>query len=283
MKKAILFSILAAFISVSGLSTQADAKRFGGGMSFGKSFSKQKSFSRTSPTTGPKSGIAGRGARAGGMMGILGGLAVGGLLGAMFFDGGFEGINLFDILLIGGAIFLIMRLMRSSAAARQAYAHAGHAPQQPEEKFNDDNSTFSGTDATSSTAKPDIDEAQFLDTAKHIFNRMQAAWDAKDSDDIRAFTTPDIAKHVIKDIEALGDKVTKTEVVTLNANLENTWLESDLEWVAVHFQAMLKEETLDAAGKTLETESSEVNEIWIFQHQANSDDPTWYLAGIQQA
>jgi len=31
-----------------------------------------------------------------------------------------------------------------------------------------------------------------------------------------------------------------------------------------------------------ETVTHEVQEHWIFRHDPNSDDPTWYLAGIQQ-
>jgi len=26
-----------------------------------------------------------------------------------------------------------------------------------------------------------------------------------------------------------------------------------------------------------------MHETWIFRHAPNADDPTWYLAGIQQA
>ncbi|MDQ6959727.1 MAG: Tim44 domain-containing protein, partial [Mariprofundaceae bacterium] len=62
-----------------------------------------------------------------------------------------------------------------------------------------------------------------------------------------------------------------------------SWVESDLEWVAVNYTAMLHEKTLDDSGTTLEDQTAEVNEVWIFQHAPLSDDPTWYLAGIQQS
>ena len=292
MKKAMIFSLLAIFISVTGLSTTADAKRFGMGGSFGKSFSKPKNFSKPAPKQGiNKAAPARSGSRAGGMMGILGGLAMGGLLGALFFGGGFEGINLFDILLIGGVIFLVMRFMRSSAGARREPEYAGH-PSHHNQAFGqtqpetNNNESFLGEETTSSEVisdKPNIDAEHFLNAARDIFVRMQQDWDAKNEDDIRSFCTPEVAGHVLADMKRIGDNKTRTEIGALDAEIVETWVESDMEWVAVHFQAKLKEETLNMAGAVIETEHTDVNEIWIFQHTPNSDDPTWYLAGIQQA
>jgi len=112
---------------------------------------------------------------------------------------------------------------------------------------------------------------------------MQQDWDAKNEDDIRSFCTPEVAEHVLRDMKRIGDNKTRTEIGMLDAEIAETWVESGMEWVAVHFQAKLKEETLNMAGAVIETENTDVNEIWIFQHTPNSDDPTWYLAGIQQA
>ena len=293
MKKAIIFSMLAVFISFSGLSTTAEAKRFGGGMSFGKSFKKQKSFSKPAPQQGfnkqkaaPTQG-AKTGSRAGGMMGILGGLAMGGLLGAMFFGGGFEGINFMDILIFGGIAFAIFWFMRRAAGARREpeYAHAGHHNQSfghtAEQQNND---AFMGTETTASAAaKPNIDTDHFVNAARDIFVRMQQDWDAKNEEDIRSFCTPEVTEHILADMARIGDNKTKTEIGMLEAEVAEMWIESDLEWVAVHFQAKLKEETMNMAGVVVETENTDVNEIWIFQHNPNNDDPTWYLSGIQQA
>lgn len=292
-----IFSLLAIFISVTGLSTTADAKRFGMGKSFGKSFSKQKRFSKpapqqnlnkqkAAPTQGAKTG-----SRAGGMMGILGGLAMGGLLGAMFFGGGFEGINFMDILLFGGIAFAIFWFMRRAAAAKREPEYAGHPShhnqtfgQTPPEPNN--NESFLADETTSTaveTDKPNIDAEHFTQAARDIFVRMQEDWDAKNEDDIRSFCTPEVAEHVLNDMKRIGDKKTHTEIGMLDAEIAETWVESGMEWVAIHFQAKVKEDTLNMAGAVVDTEHTDVNEIWIFQHTPNSDDPTWYVAGIQQA
>ncbi len=286
MKKAFIFSFLALFISVTGLSTHADAKRFGGGTSFGKSFSKQKSFSKPDAKqslNSQKASGAKSGSRAGGMMGMLGGLAMGGLLGALFFGGAFEGINFMDILLFAGIGFAIFWFMRRAAGQqRPAYAHAGHSnsPFAQPEQINQD--AFMSSQSSSAMLKPDIDQNHFIEASRNIFMRMQADWDAKNIDDIRSFCTPDVAAHVLNDIAKLGDNSSKTEIGMLDATIEDLWIESDLEWVAVHFKAMLKEETLDHTGSIIESANSQVNERWIFQHNPKSKDPTWYLAGIQQ-
>ena len=100
-------------------------------------------------------------------------------------------------------------------------------------------------------------------------------------EDIRQFCTPEIAERISRDMSPNDQN--RTEVATLNAEIADSWIESDLEWVAVNYTAMLREQQLDHTGATVEDQSAEVNEVWIFQHAPKSDDPTWYLAGIQQA
>ena len=106
----------------------ADARRMGGGKSFG---GKGSIFSRSAskPRTPSQKAAFNKNQQArqamskrGGMMGMLGGLALGGLLGALFFGGAFENINFMDILLFAGIAFLLYKLfaakrMRGSPSA----------------------------------------------------------------------------------------------------------------------------------------------------------------------
>src|SRR5436309_15515442 len=65
----------------------------------------------------------------GGFMGGLAGFALGGLLGSMLFGGmggGFGGgIGLLELVLIGGAIFLVFRMLRGRGESRPEPAYAG--------------------------------------------------------------------------------------------------------------------------------------------------------------
>jgi predicted lipid-binding transport protein (Tim44 family) len=258
------------------MTPDADARRFGGGSSFGmqrmqptapKSFSQRQAAPRNPAATNAQ-----RGSARTGMMGMLGGLALGGLLGALFFGGAFNGINLFDILVIGGLVFLAMQFLRRKApSGGMAYAGGHAAPR---------GYTDAMPASQVSILRPNINEKHFLKAARDIFMRMQTAWDAKDMEDIRRFCTSDVADKIAADMQ--GNTSDRTAVTTLNAQIADTWIESDLEWAAVHFNAMLREQRLDNAGNVLEQSDSDVYETWIFRHDPKAEDPTWYLAGIQQ-
>jgi len=292
MKKMMLLTMIAGFgLSMLGLADDADARRFGGGMSFGKHRSvsppSQSRMFNQRQTTPQKSTAAGqRGSARTGMMGMLGGLALGGMLGAMFFGGAFEGINLFDILIIGGIIALVFMFLRKRTPSGYP-SYAGAQPSSPadfSQGFSTDNDAgmtdHEARQPVGSALRPEINEKNFIPAAKEIYVRMQKAWDNNDIEDIRKFCTADIADRIGRDMKAGETNI--TEVATLNAAIADSWIESDLEWVAVNYTAMLREKILDDSGTTLDDQTAEVNEVWIFQHAPNSDDPTWYLAGIQQ-
>lgn len=274
MKKLLLLSILTVF-AVSGVSIEyADAGRFGGGMSFGKSrMFKQPTQQRVAPKKATPAN-AQKGAARTGMMGMIGGLALGGLLSAMFFGGAFEGINFFDILIFGILAYILFKMVAGRARS-MPYANGQALPQQGFGGFgNADSTPFVQGQAVT----PDINHDFFISAARDIFARMQAAWDKKDMEEIRGFCTPEVASRIEAEMNNLGDKTNETEVATLQAEIMDSWVESNLEWVAVHFTAMIREEE-----DGVESATHEVQEHWIFQHDPSGDDPTWYLAGIQQS
>ncbi|MDX8398278.1 MAG: Tim44-like domain-containing protein [Mariprofundaceae bacterium] len=285
MKTFLSILMLALFSFFAAPIDSAQAKRFGGGGSFGKSFNQHRA--APAPRMSQKNQAApskqqGKGSAArGGMMGMLGGLALGGLLGAMFFGGGFEGINFFDILIFAGIGFAIFWFMRRKMQSSQPYAYAG--PQVENSNNLDEFTNAEATVQANHAIRPDIDHEHFTSAAKDIYLRMQASWDQKNMTDIRSFCNREVADIIEDDLAKLGQNQNRTEVGMLNAEIADTWIESDLEWVAVHFSAMLKEETIDQAGKSLENNSHSANETWIFSHDPKSSDPTWHVAGIQQA
>lgn len=255
----------------------AEARRFGGGASFGY----HRMLSHTSAggyssryMLGSSHTIPRRG-----IMGAVAGMAVGGLIGTLLFGGAFHGIDMFDVLVIGGILLSILALMRGKA---ESMAYVSH-------RFTNTPASGSyGSTLSHSPMADDIDGAVidrewFLTSAKEIFVRMQAAWDAKDMADIRRFCTPEIASHIEADMTPLGEGRALTEVTTLNAEIAKAWLESGYEWAAVSFQAMLNEQSLDGTGALTEDTQHEISEIWIFRHDPRTGDPTWFLAGIQQA
>ena len=128
MNKNLLFLFISIISFMFILTSSVEAKRFGGGSSFGgkrsysspfkqkttqkKSFSQQKASATNQQR---KQQMSSRG----GLMGMLGGLALGGLLGALFFGGAFENFNFFDLFIIGGIIMAVMWFIRRKASIPQ--------------------------------------------------------------------------------------------------------------------------------------------------------------------
>jgi len=174
--------------------------------------------------------------------------------------------------------------LRRRAPAREPSYAGGQIPSfdnNPDQSGDIDNAQDSTpSEPVGAALRPEIDPKRFIPAAKEIYVRMQKAWDNSDIEDIRKFCTAEIAERIARDMKQGESNV--TEVATLNAEIVDSWIESNLEWVAVNYTAMLREQTLDAEGSTIEDHAAEVNETWIFQHAPNAEDPTWYLAGIQQ-
>lgn len=133
------------------LKSEAEARRFGGGRSFGfrgsRGFFRPRGFgsrgfgSRRSPSRGSSGGrgafrpirrpFGGFGGIGGGLMGGLGGFFLGGLLGRMFFGGYGRGmgggIGILEILLIGGLIFFAIRFFSRRKEAPRYSGPSGYA------------------------------------------------------------------------------------------------------------------------------------------------------------
>jgi len=282
--KRLLTLLLLAFVTVATFQIDdADARRFGGGKSFGS----QRSFNQPRQPAMNQPAMAGKPAASpmrSGLMGMLGGLALGGLLGALFFGGAFDGINLFDIVLIGAIAFALIwffkRKAESAAAHHRPAEYAtspayGHAPQP--QNFGSGAASQPAAPAQPASSRVAIDEKHFLAAAKEIFVRMQAAWDAGNLGEIRTFTTPELANSIADELKSLGNAKHTTEVLMLNGSIQDTWVENDADHVAVLFQAMMRERE-----EGLAEQQGEVREIWIFRRPQGTQDPTWFLSGIQQ-
>lgn len=160
----------------------AEAKRFGGGGSFGskrsysspfkknttqkKSFSQQKAASSNQQRKQQLS-------KKGGLMGMLGGLALGGLLGALFFGGAFENFNFFDFLIIGGIIFAVMWFMRRKKPAMQQARTANGFDYKTD---NDSPSVDNTTAIQSDNKQKDADFTQSFTSAKSQKNDKEVSF-----------------------------------------------------------------------------------------------------------
>jgi len=286
MKRVLLF-VLAACLSFGMLADDAEARRFGGGRSFGRQSYSRPASPSGAPNRSPANSPAASGRRpfGGGWMGPLGGFLAGGLLASLFMGGGMGGmgggIGLMDILLIGGigvAMLFIFRNMRRGSPQPMQYAGYGsQAPPVPP-VYNDapGQMGYGGAATADYSSRPaGFDEQAFLRTAKSTFIRLQAANDARDLSDIRQYTTPEVYAEVSMQLQETPNEPQHTEVVTLNAELVDASTEGDLAVAGVRLSGLIREEANGTADP--------FTEIWTFQRPANQPNAPWLIAGIQQA
>ena len=304
----LLITFLISCALTLGSLSDAEAKRFGGARSFGGKSAYRMPYKRS--TAAPRSASQQRAytqnqttrqamSRRGGLMGMLGGLALGGLLGAMFFGGAFEGLNFFDVLIFGGIAFMLYKLFaaRTNSARHPAYNKTSHdarsdtpsAYQSPESEreqvgsraFDTDvlfdkknNNTFhQDADFSQHRIPDDFDQTAFLSGAKTAFRSLQVAWDARDLAEIRGLTTDKVFAEIQEQLKAT-DEANNTEVLELEAELLEVG-DNSLELQAtVLFDGLIRE--------AIDRPAEQIREVWHFIKAKNSIQPTWYLDGIQQ-
>lgn len=283
MKK-LLTILLSLFIGVALFSSDANAKRFGGGKSFGKQ-REQISQPATPPAAAPSGVPSGaRGGLLGGRswLGPLAGLAAGGLLASLFMGHGFEGFKLFDILLIaaiGFGIFFLLRKMRGAQSTQTPLRYAGMDQTPPSVPTPPSGSGWAQPAAipiASSNTRPDwFEDEPFLRAAKGHFIRLQTAYDKGDLSDIREYTTPEIFAEVQLQLQERGQASNKTDILELNASMLEVVTEKDLIIASVRFTGLIRED--EGAAPV------QLNEIWHIQKSASDRNAPWFVAGIQQA
>ena len=118
-----------------------------------------------------------------------------------------------------------------------------------------------------------FDTEAFVRQAKVQFVRLQAAFDARNADDLREFTSPEMFGELNIDMMQRGSTPQTTEVVELNAELTGMHQEGPILVASVLFSGLIREEPNSPA--------EPFSEIWNFTRPA-SGASGWVLAGIQQ-
>jgi len=275
--KRLLMLLTIALTTLSLFAATAEARRFGGGGSFGKQRSMTPQQAPKAPAAAPATAPGATPAPAGNKwLGPLAGLAIGAGLGAMFAGGGLGGAMggiLMALLAAGLVMFLIAKFRKPQAAMQYAGAGAPYGGSQPQQPLSGGASPLANTAATAADIPADFPVESFLRSAKTSFIRLQAANDRKDLNDIREYTTPEMFAEISMQLQERGDAPQKTDVVTINGELLSVADEGDLAIASVRFTGQLREN--NGAPES-------VDEIWHVQKNLRDDKSVWLLAGIQQ-
>lgn len=298
MKK-LFIALLVAISALSIAVSDAEAKRLGGGGSFGR----QSGISRQAPAHQPSNqfsnqprpaappatpqGVPSKPASP--WRNILGGALLGFGLGALLshfgLGGAFAGMlgSFLMIALLVIAAMLLMRLFRGKNGGQGEPAYAGGygAPRTPEigSRLDAQNQPAAlQAEPASGTAAPvgvppGFDVPAFLRHAKTYFIRLQDAWDKADINDIREFTTPEMFGELRLQLHERGASPNKTDVVSLDAELLGIETTANDYLASVKFSGMIRESE--------NTSPEPFTEIWNLSKPL-SGQGGWVLAGIEQ-
>lgn len=299
MKKYLVMMMLVAS-TLSMVAAEADAKRLGGGGSFGRQSQGVSRSVPSSPQSAPMQQAAPRPASpapaapairpASPWRGMLGGallgLGLGALLSHLGIGGAFASLigTVLTVALLAMALMFILRLFRRKDSASPAMAGGYARNTTPEigsgvQSYPQSVPAAGAAAATAATAAApwgvpaDFDVPAFLRHAKSYFLRLQDAWDKGDVNDIREFTNPEMFAELRMQIEERGAALNVTDVVQLNAELLGIE-SSNYDYLAsVKFSGLIKEAP-DAS-------AAEFAEVWNLS-KPKSGQGGWVLAGIQQ-
>jgi len=215
---------------------------------------------------------------------MLGGLLMGGLIGSLLFGGmhSWGGPGLLDILIIGGLLFFLFRFLK---ARRMATQEAGQA------SFStglDSRETWGSTGpgygsvqgmpvpaASEEVSIPQgFDQEDFMKGAKAVYTRLQNAWDKRDLEDIRYFTSKEVWEEINRQAQE-DPHPGKTEILRVNARLLEVASSNSHTVASVLFDVMMRESKEENIAK-------DVREIWHFSKDDKDPKSFWVLEGIQQ-
>lgn len=291
-----LFSFVALLVLAVAVNPVAEAKKFGGGKSFGKSFKtapapkqQQQNTNTLSRQDQTKAGSTKKGL----MGGLLGGLLAGGLLAA-FFGGAFEGINFMDILILGLIAFVIFKFMRGMLGAKQGSMNQqrqqpAFGGNNPRSQFDQQQSNFQSFEQPQSGATaggfgsagqsdvphnypPGFDQAAFVNGAREHYRILQGAWNHNELHTIEEYVSPSLLQDLI------------TERAKLDGEQHTDVMYVDAEIVRADYDATKAQLSLQFSGRyrdAIENIEEDIEDIWHLERDLTVANAPWLIVGIQ--
>ncbi len=231
----------------------------------------------------------------------------GGFLGSLLFSGlshgmgsggfGGSGIGLFEIILIGGLLYVLyMRIQRRKEAAYTAgYSYqTGASPSTGQQTGFADSSRDQGyAEGDTQTGLRHIrqmdasfDEARFSDLCMDNFFKIQGAWINRDMTVVRNILTEEMFGILQRDGDKLKaeKKINKLDNIAVRSvEITEAWQEGGMDFITVRFLASLLDYTVSESGDVLsgsKTEPVKFEEYWTFTRPVGNNN--WQLSAINQ-
>ena len=284
--KRFLVALFTVFVSFAMNVPDAEARRFGGGRSFGMQRDSGIFKKPTAPTTSPAT--AGKTTTAAGqtpqkrswlgpLAGLAAGLGIAALLSHLGLGEEFASIVMLALLVAAAfALFRFFRARAQGASGQGGLGYAGAGSGTSQRSLHGGPPPGSAPAAAARSVQEghdDFDTAGFERQAKLNFIRLQAASDSGNVEDIREFTTPEVFAEIAMQLRERGEQPQQTDVIDLDAEVLDVSEQGGSYIVSVRFTGTLREER-DAAPAAF-------SEIWHLSKPAVGNDG-WRIAGIQQ-
>lgn len=205
---------------------------------------------------------------------LLSGLLIGGLLTSLFMGHGLAS-GLLSWLVVGAILFFVIGFFRKRMQPGFQTGQGSQTNPFKQNPFNNFTQSFNSNSSSSANNFSQYPEGfvpeTFLREAKVTFNRLQAAYDQKNLQDLSEFTAPEVFAEIKMQLDERGNASNKTEVITLDAKLLDVSRQSNSLIASVHFTGSIKED---------DEPMSQLDEIWHFRQFSNSSQ--WVVGGIQQ-
>ena len=283
MRKLLTLFTLIFAIGITATAFDAEARKMGGGRSFGKSYktapaqpAKQNTANQAGQTQTPK--------KSGGMMGgLLGGLLAGGLLAALFSSGAFEGFKMMDFLLIAGLAFVAFKIfstLRKGKAQTARPAFGGPQQFEAPKPFTAAPTVANASVASGGFAPSDVpfnlppgfDMQAFLQGSREHYRALQEAWNTNDLEKIREYVSPELFADLTQERATLtGDQ--HTEVMFVDAELVRA------DHTSYHAQVSLK-----FSGRYRDSHEGveqDIQEVWHLERDLNQENAPWLIVGLE--
>lgn len=224
------------------------------------------------------------------MAGLAGGLLGAGLFGMMTGHGMFGGMSggagflglLLQLALIGGLVWLVMRLFRGArqpamATGPQGMARAMHGQPQP----------GMGGGRAMPAHTPVVLQPSDFQAFERMLIDVNGAWSRKDLAALRGLSTPEMTNFFaqdLRDLEARGWRNETRDLRLESGDLSEAWGEDGLDYATVAMRFSLLDATFDRDNRVVEgstTQRQTATELWTFVRQTPSG--RWLLSAIQQS
>jgi predicted lipid-binding transport protein (Tim44 family) len=312
MKRAPILLVAAIAVLTLTLSDLADARRMGGGRSFG---AQRESVMPSQPAAAPStpagnaasqpqpSAPAGAAKAApaptpaappsaasrwlGPIAGIAAGLGLAALMSHFGLSEGFGSLLLIALLVIGAIVVIRMFLARRHAPMQYAGAGAANsrasatyeAPAAPVWRNGDGTEPVLAAEpsppALAVTRKPlpqEFDADAFAKEARRQYIQIQRSYDNADREALTSVMTSEMSAEIGRELDERGTHH-PTEIVTLDAKVLDVATEGNKYWVSVRFTGLVRED-----GEPL---PKSIDEVWNLTKPVKGTSG-WLLAGISQ-